>query len=82
MAKYVRTIFVYKHIVFVLTAVLRYTPELKESRHQYSWIPFGMGNRSCIAMRLALMEMKIGLAAIVRNYKIETCDETLVRLIC
>ena len=44
-----------------------------------AWMPFGQGPRSCIAMRLALMEVKFAMVHLVKNFKIVTCAETQVR---
>jgi cytochrome P450 len=41
-----------------------------EKHHPFAWAPFGHGARSCIGMRLSLMESKIALAHIVRTFKI------------
>ena len=56
----------------------RYSPENKEGRHQYAWIPFGLGNRNCIGMRLALLKMKIALVKILTNFELEPCADTPV----
>lgn len=36
---------------------------------QYEYLPFGGGNRSCIGMALALFEMKLVLATLLRQYQ-------------
>ena len=56
----------------------RFTPEAKAGRHLFQYMPFGMGPRNCIAMRLALVELKVGLVHILRSYKVVTCDKTQV----
>ena len=58
--------------------IFRYSPENKEGRHQYAWIPFGIGNRNCIGMRLALLKMKIALVKILTNFELEPCEDTPV----
>lgn len=40
------------------------------------YLPFGVGPRVCIGMRLALLEVKIAVCSIVRRYKIFQCDQT------
>ena len=47
----------------------RFTPEEKAKHSSFDWIPFGAGPRNCIAMRMALMEVKVAVASLVRKYK-------------
>lgn len=59
-------------------STLRFNAENKERRHQCAWAPFGIGNRNCVGMRLALLEMKVTLVAALRNFVFEPCEETPV----
>jgi len=52
----------------------------KDARHAFQFLPFGAGPRSCIAMRFALMEIKIVLMRILMKYKFERSPETQVPL--
>lgn len=54
----------------------RFNKENSEKFHPLSWMPFGAGPRTCIGMRLALMEMKLALIHILRKFRFETCSET------
>ena len=56
----------------------RFTAEEKAKRHPCAYLPFGLGPRNCIGMRFALMEAKMALIEIVRNFKILRLPETKV----
>ncbi|XKL69070.1 hypothetical protein PGB90_006839 [Kerria lacca] len=47
-----------------------FSKEAKEQRHRYVYLPFGEGPRMCLGMRMAFTQVKLGLAAIIRNYKV------------
>ncbi|KAG8176926.1 hypothetical protein JTE90_018709 [Oedothorax gibbosus] len=54
----------------------RFTPEEKAKRDPYVYLPFGAGPRNCVAMRFALMEVKVCLAHVIASFTIKTCPET------
>ena len=45
-------------------------------------MPFGFGPRSCLAMRLALLEAKIALIELLKRYTFITAPETEVGRLC
>ena len=57
-----------------------FSPEAKEKRYPYSFIPFGTGPRQCIGLRLALLEIKLGLMKIMQRFKFERAPETVSTL--
>ena len=57
-----------------------FSPEAKEKRSPYSYLPFGTGPRQCIGMRFALLEIKLGLLEILRRFKFERAPETVTTL--
>ena len=59
----------------------RFTTEEKAKHGSYDWMPFGAGPRNCLAMRLALLEVKVAVAHYVRKYKLVRSEETEVNLI-
>ncbi|KAE8737515.1 Cytochrome P450 CYP6 [Frankliniella occidentalis] len=46
----------------------RHTREAKDARHPYAFSPFGEGPRNCIAERFALLEMRLALALLIRDF--------------
>lgn len=57
-----------------------FSPEAKEKRDPYSFIPFGTGPRQCIGMRLALLEIKLGLLKMMQRFTFERAPETVATL--
>lgn len=46
-------------------------------RHSLAFIPFGLGPRYCFGKRLALLEIKMALCAILRKYRVIPSEETV-----
>jgi cytochrome P450 family 6 len=55
----------------------RFTEENKNSRHHYAHLPFGEGPRMCIGMRFGLMQSKMGLSSLLKNYKFTVNKKTI-----
>ena len=56
----------------------RFSPEAKQSRSPYTYVPFGHGPHNCIGMRFAQMEMRLGLARILKKYRLEVAPDTKI----
>ncbi|KAG5670855.1 hypothetical protein PVAND_001089 [Polypedilum vanderplanki] len=54
----------------------RFNAENKNSRHQFTYLPFGDGPRFCIGMRFGQLQSRLGLALLLKNFKFEPCDKT------
>ncbi len=49
----------------------RFTPQAKEARHKYAYMPFGGGARTCIGNVFALTEATLVLSMIVRRFRLD-----------
>ncbi|NP_001352069.1 cytochrome P450 6a14-like [Apis mellifera] len=56
----------------------RFSEDNIKQRHPMHFLPFGHGPRNCIGIRFAEYQTKIGLINILRNFKLDVCDKTLI----
>ncbi|CAG7825767.1 unnamed protein product [Allacma fusca] len=56
----------------------RFTKENASKRHPFAYQPFGHGPRNCIGNRFALTEVKLALAQLVLNFKLEPNKDTVI----
>uniref|UniRef100_A0AC11B0L7 Thromboxane A synthase 1 n=1 Tax=Ovis aries TaxID=9940 RepID=A0AC11B0L7_SHEEP len=58
----------------------RFTAEAQQRQQPYTYLPFGAGPRSCLGVRLGLLELKLTLLHVLRKFRFEACPETQVPL--
>jgi cytochrome P450 len=49
----------------------RFSPDRKHNVQKFTFLPFSEGPRMCVGMRMALLQMKACLAALLRKYSLE-----------
>ncbi|KAH8277680.1 hypothetical protein KR018_003469, partial [Drosophila ironensis] len=54
----------------------RFDPANRKHLNMDAYMPFGVGPRNCIGMRLGLLQAKLGLVHLLHKHRVHTCDET------
>nr|XP_023029787.1 probable cytochrome P450 6a23 [Leptinotarsa decemlineata] len=58
----------------------RFNEENIQGRHPYAHIPFGEGPRICIGLRFGVMQSKVGLVSILKNFRVTLSSKTKLPL--
>lgn len=54
---------------------LRFIPDQVRARPKYAWVPFGGGVHTCLGLHFASMQVKLFLAALLRDREISLADD-------
>jgi len=58
----------------------RFNSDRKHNIERFTFLPFGEGPRICVGMRMAQLQIKAGLAMILRKYRMELSPRTQIPL--
>ncbi|KAJ3644190.1 hypothetical protein Zmor_026860 [Zophobas morio] len=58
----------------------RFSDVNKKERHSCAFIPFGEGPRICIGLRFGMLQTKVGLSVLLKNYKFSLNSKTQLPL--
>lgn len=54
----------------------RFNEENKKNIPEYAHMPFGAGPRVCIGLRFGVMQSKVGLTSVLKNYRVTLNSKT------
>lgn len=57
----------------------RFSPKNISKIIPFSYLPFGVGQRNCIAKRFGMLQVKIGFINYFRNHRVEPSDKTPIK---
>ncbi|XP_074037628.1 probable cytochrome P450 6a13 [Leptinotarsa decemlineata] len=55
----------------------RFNAENKKTIPQFAWLPFGEGPRICLGLRFGMVQVKIGLISLLKNYEFTLHEKTI-----
>ncbi|XP_053680064.1 uncharacterized protein LOC128730995 [Anopheles nili] len=58
----------------------RFRPEVVKERPAYVYMPFGEGPRICIGLRFGMMQTKVGLITLLRQFRFSSSEKTPERI--
>uniref|UniRef100_A0A6E8V5P7 Cytochrome P450 n=1 Tax=Anopheles coluzzii TaxID=1518534 RepID=A0A6E8V5P7_ANOCL len=58
----------------------RFRPEVANARPAYVYMPFGEGPRICIGLRFGMMQTKVGLITLLRQFRFSPTEQTPDRI--
>lgn len=59
----------------------RFLPEEVRKRHPLSFLAFGDGPKNCIGFKFGLMQIKVGLASILKKFELSSCSKSSESLV-